>query len=121
MMPLLLTSLALTLAFIGPRRNRASIRTLLIYGAGICVSSAPWWCRISGGNGTLALVGDLESNPHDRRSQRRIIDRQHKENGTGNARADDGQEHFMFAGKKPDTRPFGLIWPRCGQSPHRAP
>jgi hypothetical protein len=36
-MPLLLTSLAPTLAFIGPRRNRISIRTLLIYGAGICV------------------------------------------------------------------------------------
>src|SRR6266700_1887906 len=37
MMPLLLTSLTLTLAFIGPRRSRVSTRTLLIYGAGICV------------------------------------------------------------------------------------
>jgi hypothetical protein len=36
MMPLLLTSLAPALAFIGPRRNRVSIRTLLICGV-ICV------------------------------------------------------------------------------------
>jgi hypothetical protein len=52
MMPLLLTSLAPTPAFIGPRRNRANIRTLLIYGAGIAFSSAPWWYRFSSGNGT---------------------------------------------------------------------
>jgi hypothetical protein len=52
MMPLLLTSLAPTPAFIGPRRNRANIRTLLIYGAGICVLVSALVVPFLTGNGT---------------------------------------------------------------------